>query len=106
MAATSSERSGVSSAMAFAAIWSMVVPPRMSAPVVFFGRTALSQAELAREWFPAPSPSAASAVRMARLETTTIRSRWFSRGASIDGSSNPDPDATGVHCSRITPLGT
>ena len=103
--ATSSDRSWVSRPSWSAAVWSIVLPPRRSAPSVRFGCTPLSQTALARAWSPEPSPTSASAGREARPETTTRRSLNGSIAFSVGVNSKSRPTASGVHFPRMAPFG-
>ena len=103
--ASSSDRSGVSLPSDRAANWSMVVPARMSAPSVRFGRTPFSQTALARAWVPLPTSSGLASA-LARPPRTIVRSRYGSSGRRIGVISNPAPAPAGRKFSIWTPFGT
>jgi hypothetical protein len=68
----------------------MLLPARKSAPSVRLGATPVSQA-------PVQAWSCARSSGRARFVTTVSQSRYRSSGFKIVGSSNPGPEAAGIH---------
>ena len=78
-----------------AAIWSAVVPRRMSAPSVFLGCTPFSHVAQARECSPLPSPSD-SPCFCARPLTIVRRSRYGANGVRMGENVKSAPVPFGV----------
>ena len=104
--ASCSDPSCVSRPSACAAIWSTVVPERMSDPSVFRMCTPLRNEPAPREWSPTPSEPWAFASRFESPLKTTSRSRNGSSGFRDGDSAKPGPLVAGKKCGSDMPFGT